>query len=76
MNLGSAYEISIKNLLEMIAEQVGFEGQIVWDTSKPNGQPRRKLETSRAKAFFGFEAQTVFEKGLRQTIEWYKAHCL
>jgi GDP-L-fucose synthase len=72
VNLGSSYEISIKELLESIARLTGFEGKIVWDTSKPNGQPRRKLDTSRAKAMFGFEAQTSFEEGLRRTIEWYK----
>jgi GDP-L-fucose synthase len=71
VNLGSAFEISIKALIETIARLCGFKGQIVWDTSKPNGQPRRKLDTSRAKAFFGFEAQMNFEEGLRRTIEWY-----
>jgi len=54
-----------------IARLTGFEGKIVWDISKPNGQPRRKLDTSRAKASFGFEAQMAFEEGLRRTIEWY-----
>ncbi len=73
VNLGSAFEISIKDLVEMIARLTGFEGQIVWDTSQPNGQPRRKLDTSRAKAFFGFEAQVPFEQGLRATIEWYRS---
>ena len=71
VNLGSSFEISIKELIEMIARLCGFEGQIVWDTSKPNGQPRRKLDISRAKAFFGFEASMNFEDGLRRTIEWY-----
>jgi GDP-L-fucose synthase len=64
-------EISIKDLLRLIARLTGFEGEIVWDTSKPNGQPRRKLDASRAKTWFGFEAQTPFEEGLRRTIEWY-----
>lgn len=73
VNLGSTYEISIKDLVLSIARLTGFEGQIVWDTSKPNGQPRRKLDTSRAKRLFGFEAQTSFEEGLRRTIEWYKS---
>ena len=71
VNLGSGFEISIKVLVEMIARLTGFEGEIVWDTSKPNGQPRRKLDTSRAKARFGFEATTRFEEGLRQTVAWY-----
>ena len=72
VNLGSAYEISIKELVEMIARLTDFEGEIVWDTSKPNGQPRRKLDTSRAQERFGFEAQTRFEEGLRETIRWYE----
>jgi GDP-L-fucose synthase len=71
VNLGSASEISIKDLLEMIAHLTGFEGKIVWDTSKPNGQPRRKLDIHRAKQEFGFHAQTPFEEGLRKTINWY-----
>jgi GDP-L-fucose synthase len=71
VNLGSAYEITIKDLTEMIARLCGFQGRIVWDTMKPNGQPRRKLDTSRAKALFGFESTTPFEVGLRRTIEWH-----
>jgi GDP-L-fucose synthase len=62
---------SIKDLLETIARLTGFEGRIVWDTSKPNGQPRRKLDVSRAREWFGFENQTPFDDGLRRTIEWY-----
>lgn len=73
VNLGSAFEISIKDLTETIARLCGFNGRIVWDTTKPNGQPRRKLDTSRAKALFGFEAVTPFEHGLTNTIEWYKS---
>ena len=69
-NLGSSYEISIKELVETMAGLTGFEGQIMWDTSKPNGQPRRKLDINRAKELFGFEASTSFEQGLRKTIEW------
>jgi GDP-L-fucose synthase len=76
VNIGSAYEISIKELMETIAKVTGFTGEIVWDTSKPNGQPRRKLDTSRAKEFFGFESHTPFEEGLRYTVEWYQAHKL
>ena len=71
VNLGSAFEISIEGLVETIARLTGFEGKIVWDTSKPNGQSRRKLDTSRAKEWFGFEARTSFEKGLTWTINWY-----
>ena len=73
VNLGSAFEISIKDLTETIARLCGFHGRIVWDTTKPNGQPRRKLDTSRAKMVFGFEATTPFEDGLRRTIEWYQS---
>jgi GDP-L-fucose synthase len=71
VNIGSAFEISIKELLETIAQVTGFTGEIRWDTSKPNGQPRRKLDTSRARALFGFTAQTSFAIGLRQTVDWY-----
>ncbi len=73
VNLGSAFEISIRDLTEMIARLCGFEGSIVWDTTKPNGQPRRKLDTSRAKRSFGFSSTTLFEEGLRRTIAWYQA---
>lgn len=73
VNIGSAFEISIKDLLETIARLTGFEGDIVWDTSKPNGQPRRKLDVSRARDRFGFEADTRFEDGLRETIAWYQS---
>jgi GDP-L-fucose synthase len=72
VNLGSSFEISIKDLVELIAKETGFKGKIHWDTSKPNGQPRRKLDTSRAKKEFGFESKTTFQEGLRKTIEWYK----
>lgn len=73
-NLGSGMEIRIKDLAELIARVTGFQGRIVWDTSKPNGQPRRALDTSRAERYFGFRAQMPFEEGLRRTVEWYKAH--
>lgn len=73
VNLGSASEISIRDLAEMIARLTGYFGEIRWDTSKPNGQPRRKLDTSRAKKLFGFEATTSFEDGLRETIAWYES---
>ena len=72
VNLGSSTEISIKDLAVMIARLTGFEGQLVWDTSKPNGQPRRALDTSRAEVLFGFKARMPFEEGLRRTIEWYR----
>jgi len=72
VNLGSGMEISIKELALLIAKLTGFEGEIVWDTTKPNGQPRRGLDTSRAKEFFGFEAEMPFEEGLRRTIDWFK----
>jgi GDP-L-fucose synthase len=72
-NLGSGQEISIKRLAETIASLTGFSGELVWDTSKPNGQPRRALDTSRGEQFFGFRAQVPFEEGLRRTIEWYRA---
>ena len=71
VNIGSNFEISIKDLTELIARLTGFEGSVRWDTSKPNGQPRRKLDTTRAKEYFGFSAKTNFEDGLRQTIDWY-----
>jgi len=72
VNIGSSFEISIKDLTETIARLCDFEGDVVWDTSKPNGQPRRKLDTTRAKERFGFEAKTDFEEGLKKTIAWYK----
>jgi GDP-L-fucose synthase len=72
VNLGSSYEISIRELTELIARLTGFQGQITWDASKPNGQPRRKLDVSRARNWFGFAATTPFEEGLRKTISWYE----
>ena len=73
VNLGTSEEISIRDLAELVAELTGFEGEIVWDTSMPNGQPRRRLDVSRAKELFGFEAQTRLRDGLARTIEWYRA---
>ena len=75
INLGSGMEISIKDLVHLVAQLTGYEGKIVWDTSKPNGQPRRSLDTSRAYQEFGFKAQTRFEDGLDQTIDWYLKYC-
>jgi GDP-L-fucose synthase len=74
VNLGSGMEISIRELANLIARLTGFEGEFTWDTSKPNGQPRRALDVARASAFFGFRAQTPFEEGLRRTIDWFKAN--
>lgn len=74
VNIGSGFEISIKDLVAKIAGMTGFEGEFVWDTSKPNGQPRRALDISRAKEKFGFEAHTDFDEGLQATIDWYEAH--
>lgn len=74
VNLGTAFEISIKDLTETIAKVVGFEGEVRWDTSKPNGQPRRKLDVGRAKERFGFQARTSFEAGLQETVRWYQAN--
>jgi GDP-L-fucose synthase len=72
VNLGSGFEISIKDLLTTIARHTGFTGRIVWDTTKPNGQPRRALNTDRAYERFGFRATTGFDEGLRKTIDWYR----
>ena len=71
INLGSGYEISIGDLVQKIGEFVGYEGEIVWDTSKPDGQPKRFLDTSRAKRLLDWEANTVFDDGLKNTIKWY-----
>jgi GDP-L-fucose synthase len=73
VNIGTGEEISIRGLAELIGELTGFDGDIVWDTSKPNGQPRRKLDVSRAEELFGFRAQTTLRDGLTRTIEWYRA---
>ncbi|MDH5770338.1 MAG: GDP-L-fucose synthase, partial [Candidatus Bathyarchaeota archaeon] len=71
VNLGVGKEITIRELVSLIAELAGYEGEIVLDTSKPDGQPRRCLETSKAKKEFGFEAKTDLVKGLERTIDWY-----
>ncbi len=73
VNIGSGTEISIKDLVKQIAECAGFKGRITWDTSKPNGQPRRKLDTRRAEERFGFHSTTGFDVGLQRTVEWYRA---
>jgi len=72
VNLGSGYEISIKDLAEMIRQQTGYKGVLAWQTDKPNGQPRRGLDVTRAKEYFGWQAQVPFEEGLRRTIKWFK----
>ena len=74
INVGSSFEISVKVLADKIAALVGFHGEVVWDTAKPNGQPRRKLDVSRAREHFGFVSTTDFDVGLGETIRWYEAH--
>lgn len=74
VNLGASRETSIKELVELIADLTGFDGEIRWDPSKPDGQPRRCVDASRARRYFGWEATTDFREGLRRTIDWYLAH--
>ncbi len=74
VNLGTGYEITIKDLITLICDLMGFEGKLVWQTDQPNGQPRRCLDTERAKQAFGFTAQVDFKQGLKNTIEWYRQH--
>ena len=74
VNIGAGWEISMRDLAELIGREVGYEGDIVWDTSKPNGQPRRKLDVSRAQERFGFTAEIPFELGIRRTVEWWEAN--
>jgi GDP-L-fucose synthase len=71
VNLGSDFEISIRDLAEKIRRLVGYEGAIIWDSSKPNGQPRRRLDVTRARERFGFQARVDFDEGLKRTIDWY-----
>ena len=73
VNLGTGEEISIRTLAVLIAELTGYDGEIAWDTSKPNGQPRRQLETSKAEELFGFRASTALREGLERTIAWYRS---
>lgn len=73
VNIGTSREITIRDLVELIARLTGYEGEVVWDTTKPDGQPRRKLDTSRAKTLFDFEAKTEFESGLATTIKWWES---
>ncbi|GAH21635.1 unnamed protein product, partial [marine sediment metagenome] len=72
VNIGAAFEISIRELAELIAKLTGFKGKITWDTSKPGGQPRRCLDTTKAEKEFGFKAKTPFKEGLKRTIQWYR----
>lgn len=74
VNLGTGVEITIRNLISLICELMEFKGEIVWQTDKPNGQPRRCLDTERAKEAFGFTADVGFKKGLQNTIDWYRQH--
>jgi GDP-L-fucose synthase len=73
VNLGSGFEISIRDLVSLVVEATGYRGRVVWDTSKPNGQPRRRLDTSRAREEFGFQAAVEFRDGLDRTVAWYEA---
>ena len=74
VNIGAGFEISIKDLVNHIVKLTGFEGDVIWDNTKPDGQPRRMLDTSKAEKEFGFMANTNFEEGLKKTIEWYIAN--
>ncbi|HJT19689.1 MAG TPA: NAD-dependent epimerase/dehydratase family protein, partial [Nitrospira sp.] len=74
VNLGTGEEVTIRNLALMIAAEVGFNGRIEWDTTKPNGQPRRCLDVGRAKQLFGFQARHSLRDGLQKTIEWFQTH--
>jgi GDP-L-fucose synthase len=76
VNLGTNHEIPIRDLIELICELMEFQGEIVWEVDKPNGQPRRCLDTERAKRAFGFTAQTEFKEGLKNTIDWYRKHAV
>jgi GDP-L-fucose synthase len=76
VNLGAGFEISIKDLVEIITRSTGYSGKLVWDASKPDGQPRRMLDTSKAEEYFGFRAKTPMEEGLKKTIQWYKKNFL
>ena len=75
VNIGAGFEITIKDLAQRIVRLTGFGGEIRWDRSQPDGQPRRCLDTSRAKREFGFEAKMDFDEGLKATIQWYREHC-
>jgi GDP-L-fucose synthase len=74
VNLGTGVETSIRETAELVADAVGFDGRIVWDTSMPNGQPRRSLDATRARELFGFEARTTLREGIERTVAWYREH--
>ena len=74
VNLGSSFEVTIKDLVDIIVKASGFEGKVSWDSSKPDGQPRRKLDVTTAEKAFGFKSHTTFEDGLKMTIDWYREH--
>lgn len=74
VNLGTGYEITIKDLITLICDLMAYDGELVWQTDQPNGQPRRCLDTQRAKEYFGFTAQVEFKQGLKNTIDWYRQH--
>ncbi len=74
INIGSGEEISIRDLVDLIRELTGYEGDVEWDTSKPDGQPRRRIDTTRAREWLGWEARTPLREGLRRTIEWYRTY--
>jgi GDP-L-fucose synthase len=74
VNLGTGEEVAIRDLAEMIAAEVGFTGKILWDTTKPNGQPRRCLDVSRAKQLFGFQARHSLRDGLKKTVQWFRTN--
>jgi GDP-L-fucose synthase len=74
VNLGASKEISIRELAELVADVTGFSGRIEWDTTKPNGQPRRSVDGTRARELFGFEAKTPLREGLERTVAWYRKH--
>ncbi len=74
VNLGAGFEISIRDLVDLIVELTGFQGRVTWDHTKPDGQPRRMLDTERARKEFGFKARTDFREGLKRTIEWYRSN--
>jgi len=74
VNLGTGEEVTIRDLASLTAKEVGFAGQIVWDTTKPNGQPRRCLDVARAKELFGFQARHHLAEGLKKTVQWFQAN--
>lgn len=76
VNIGTGFEVSVRELLELIIKQTGFTGTIIWDASRPDGQPKRCLDVKKAEKEFGFKAKINFEEGLRRTIEWYKTNTL